>query len=219
MIKIQKTRFSLLLDKEVNSLMNKEINESEITVEEACRFLHNLSWTEKTCSTIVCESDEDKKQLARTYYDMYHDGFYIRHYINDEEQKDLQLAYPATTDVFYVENHLFRFEAGIRELDPRYARVNTHQTIFKFQMSPIFECIAVDNETDEQTKAQMRNLEQYFIHKYEQLNHLSYENALEYLEQVWSAYQELFKDGLEPPDIERIIAINKNYGVPWYERL
>ena len=210
MIKIQTTRFSIL---------NKEIDESEITAEEACRFLHSLSWIKRMGSIIVCETEEDKTQLAKTYYDMYHDEFNIQHYINDEEQMDLQLAYPATTDVFYVENLIFHFEAGIRELDPRYARVNTHQTIFTFQMSPIFQCIVVDNETDEQIKAQAHNLERYIINKHEQLNHLSYVNALEYLKQVWSAYQELFKDGFEPPDIERIIAINKNYDVPWYERL
>lgn len=210
MIKIQTTRYSIL---------NKEIDESEITAEEACRFLHSLSWFERTGSIIVCETDKDKTQLVQTYYDMYHDEFNIRHYINDEEQRNLQLAYPAKTDVFYVENILFCFEAGIRELDPRYARVNTHQTIFTFQMAPIFECIAVESETDEQKKAEMHKLQQYIIHKHEQLNHLSYEDAREYIEQAWSAYQELFKDGDNPPDIERIIAINKNYDVPWYERL
>lgn len=210
MIKIQTTRFSF---------SNKEISESETTVEEACRFLHSLSWNERTGSTIVCESDEDKKQLARTYYDMYHDEFNIPHHINDEEQTHLQLAYPATTDVFYVENLLFRFEAGIRELDPRYARVNTHQTIFTFQMAPIFKCIAVNNETDERKKAEMRKLQRYIIYKHEELNHLSYEDAREYIKQVWSAYQDLFNNGLEIHDIDKIIAINKNYDVPWYERL
>ena len=210
MIKIQEIRYSFL---------NKEISESKITPEEACRFLHSLSWNERSGSTIICESDEDKKRLAKTYYDMYHDEFNIRHNINNEEQMHLRLAYPATTDVFYVENLIFRFEAGIRELDPRYARVNTHQTVFGFQMSPIFECIFIDNAADEQTKAQMYNLRQYFIHKYEQLNHLSYEDAREYLEYVWSAYRDFFKDGLKVPDIDKIIAINKNFAVPWYKRV
>lgn len=209
MIKIQEIRHSFL---------NEEIRESEITPEEACRFLHSLSY-ERSGSTIICESDEDKKRLVKTYYDMYHDEFNIRHNVNDEEQMHLQLAYPATTDVFYVENLIFRFEAGIRELNPRYARVNTHQTVFKFQMSPIYECIFIDNAADEQTKAQMHNLQQFFIHKYEHLNHLSYEDAREYLEYVWSAYRDFFKDGLKVPDIDKIIAINKNFGVPWYKRV
>ena len=125
------------------SFWDKEINEYKITVEEACRFLHSLLWNERHGRIVVCESNEDKMLLVRTYYNMYHEGFCIRHQINDEEQAILKLAYPATTDVFYVENLLFRFEAGIRELDPRYARVNTHQTIFTFQASPIYECIAV----------------------------------------------------------------------------
>ena len=209
MIKIQEIRYPFI---------NKEISESEITAEEACRLLHSLPWYQNLGSMIVCESEEDKKQLTKTYYDMYHDEFNIRHYINDEEQRNLQLAYPAKTDVFYVENILFRFEAGIRELDPRYARVNTHQTIFTFQMAPIFECIAVKNETDERKKAEMHKLQQYIIHKHEQLNHLSYEDAREYIEQAWSAYQVLFKDGLKDPDIDKIIAINKNFDVPWYKR-
>ena len=76
-----------------------------------------------------------------------------------------------------------------------------------------------DNAEDEQTKAQMHNLQQYFIHKYEQLNHLSYEDAREYLEYVWSAYRDFFKDGLNVPDIDKIIAINKNFDVPWYQRV
>lgn len=210
MIKIQEIRYSFL---------NKEISESEITPEEACRFLHSLSCSERSGSTIICESDEDKKRLAKTYYDMYHDEFNIRHNVNDEEQMHLQLAYPATTDVFYVENLIFRFEAGIRELDPRYARVNTHQTIFTFQMAPIFECIAVKNETDERKKTEMHKLQRYIIHKHEELNHLSYEDAREYLEYVWSAYRDFFKDGLETPDIDKIIAINKNFDVPWYQRV
>lgn len=210
MIKTQTRRFSF---------SGNETLESEITTEDACLFLHRLSWRERSGTTIICESDEDKKQLVKTYNDMYHDEFNIRHHIDDEEQMHLQLAYPATTDVFYVENLMFRFEAGIRRLDPRYARVNTHQTVFGFQMSPIFECIFVDNAADEQTKAQMYNLLQFFTHKYEQLNHLSYEDAREYLEYVWSAYRDFFKDGLETPDIDKIIAVNRNFGLPWYQRL
>ena len=209
-IKIRTIRFSL---------SSKEVSETEITAEEACRFLHSLSWSERSGSMIVCESDEDKKRLAKTYYDMFHAEFNIRHSITDEEQMHLQLAYPATTNVFYVENLLFRFEAGIRALDPRYARVNTDQTIFSFRATPVFECISVNNAADEQTKARMRNLQQYIIHKHEHLNHLSYEAAREYIEQVWSAYQELFNDSLEIPDIDKIIAINRNFDIPWYERL
>lgn len=210
MIKIQEIRYPFI---------NKEISESEITAEEACRLLHSLPWYQNLGSMIVCESEEDKKQLTKTYYDMYHDEFNIQHYINDEEQMHLQLAYPATIDVFYVENILFRFEAGIRELYPRYARVNTHQTIFTFQMAPIFECIAVKSETDERKKAEMHKLQRYIIHKHEELNHLSYENAREYIAQAWSAYQVFFKDGLKVPDIDKIIAINKNFDVPWYKRV
>lgn len=168
---------------------------------------------------LLCESSEDKEQLVRTYYDMYHDEFNARHYISDEKQRDLQIAYPAVTDVFYTENIYLRFEAGIRELDPRYRRVNTHQTIFTFQVSPLFECVAVNSAQDEQTKAEMKYLQKYIIYKHEQLNHLSYEDAREYLEQIWSAYQELFQDSHKGPDIERIMAINKNFDLPWYKKL
>ena len=58
-----------------------------------------------------------------------------------------------------------------------------------------------------------------FIEKREQLNHPSYEDAREYLDQVWSDYQEFFREDIKPPDMNRIIAVNKNYNLPWYERL
>ncbi len=210
MIKIQTTSLSLS--------GNMTTTETEITTEEASCILHDLSIYERSAD-IICESDEDKQRLARTYYDMYHDGFNIRHDIDDEEQKDLQLAHPAETDVFYVENLLFRFEAGIRALDPRYARVNTHETSFTFRVAPIYACIAINNAPDEQTRSHMEYVKRNIIHKHEQLNHLSYEDAREYLGQVWSAYQALFTDSLHFPDIDRIIAINKNYDLPWYDRL
>ena len=210
MIKIQTIHFSF---------SGNEISESEITAEEACRILHSLSLNDRLGATMICESDEDKKQLVKTYRNMYHDEFNIRHHINDDEQMDLQLAYPATTDVFYVENLLFRFEAGIRDLDPSYARVNTHQTCFTFQMAPIFECVAINSASNEQTKARVHYLQQYVIYKHEQLNHSSYENAREYIERVWSAYQEFFSDSLDLPDIDRIVAVNKDFDIPWYNRL
>lgn len=196
-----------------------EISESEITTEEACRILHSLPSLERLGTMIVCETDEDKKQLLKTYYDIYHDGFNVQHQISDEEQMDLHLAYPATTDVYYVENLFFRFEAGIRALDPRFARVNSHETSFTFQMSPIMECTAIDNAPNEQTKNKMQYLQQCIIYKHEQLNHLSYEDAQKYIEQVWHAYQGFFNDSLDIPDIGKIIAVNKNYDVPWYDRL
>ena len=210
MIKIQKTQFSF---------EGNNVSESEVSATEACRILHSLSFYERLGSIIICESKEDKKQLIKTYRDTYQDEFNIQHSISDEEQEYLRLAYPATNDVFYVENFFLRFEAGIRALDPRYARVNTHQTIFYFRMTPIFECLTIDNAPDEQIKKQMHNLQQYVIYKCEQLNHLSYEDAQEYMKQVWCAYQELFNDGFEVPDIEKIIAINKNFNIPWYDRL
>ena len=201
------------------SHLGEEVTEHETNIEDACRFLHSLAWYTRSGKMLLCESSEDKEQLVRTYYDMYHDEFNARHYISDEKQRDLQIAYPAVTDVFYTENIYLRFEAGIRELDPRYRRVNTHQTIFTFQVSPLFECVAVNSAQDEQTKAEMKYLQKYIIYKHEQLNHLSYEDAREYLEQVWSAYQELFQDSHKGPDIERIMAINKNFDLPWYKKL
>ena len=201
------------------SHLGEEVTEHETNTEDACRFLHSLAWNTRAGKMLLCESDKDKEQLVRTYYDMYHDEFNTRHYISDEEQRDLQIAYPAVTDVFYTENIYLRFEAGIRELDPRYRRINTHQTIFTFQVSPLFECVAVNSAQDEQTKAEMKYLQKYIIYKHEQLNHLSYEDAREYLEQVWSAYQELFQDSHKGSDIERIMAINKNFDLPWYKKL
>lgn len=197
----------------------EKIEEREITVEKACRYLHSLAWNTRPVTTLVCDSNEDKKQLIRTYYDMYHDEFNIRHNVNDEEQWEYQLAYPATTDVFYVENLIFRFEAGIRALDPRYARVNTHQTSFTFQWTPFCEWLALNNATDEETKSEINYLKKYVIYKHEQLNHLSYEDAQEYLEQVWTAYQAFFQDVREIPSLDKIIAVNKDFNLPWYERL
>lgn len=201
------------------SHLGEEVTEHETNAEDACRFLHSLAWNTRAGKMLLCESGEDKEQLVRTYYDMYHDEFNARHYISDEEQRDLQIAYPAVTDVFYAENIYLRFEAGIRELDPRYRRINTHQTIFTFQVSPLFECVAINSAQDEQTKAEMKYLQKYIIYKHEQLNLLSYEDAREYLEQIWLSYQELFQDSHKGPDIERIMAINKNFDLPWYKKL
>lgn len=210
MIKLQRIQYSFKGD---------EISEREVTVEDACHLLHSMDWSERPARMLVCESEEDKKQLIRTYYKMYHNEFNVRHHISDEDQMHLQLAYPAETDVFYVENIYFRFEGGIRELDPRYARVNTHETVFTFKVSPIFECISIHNEHDRQTKAKLEELQRYVIEKHEQLNHLSYEDAQVYLEHVWSEYQEFFRDNSKSPDIERISEVNKNYDLPWYKRL
>lgn len=201
------------------SHLGEEVTEHETNAEDACRFLHSLAWNTRAGKMLLCESGEDKEQLVRTYYDMYHDEFNARHYISDEEQRDLQIAYPAVTDVFYTENIYLRFEAGIRELDPRYRRINTHQTIFTFQVSPLFECVTINSAQDEQTKAEMKYLQKYIIYKHEQLNHLSYEDAREYLEQVWSAYQEFFRDSFEVPDTKRIMAVNENFDLPWYKKL
>ena len=195
------------------------ISESDITVEDACRFLHNMESCGGAGKTLICESEEDKSQLIRAYYKMYHDEFNFRRPVSDEDQQRLRLAYPAESDVFYVENLRFRFEAGIRELDPRYARVNTHATIFSFHVTPIFKCVVIDNEKNERTRNILKNVHQRYINKYEQLNHPSYEDAQEYLEQVWSVYQEFFQEGHEAPDLERITEINKNYNVPWFKRL
>ena len=87
-----------------------------------------------------------------------------------------------------------------------------------FKLSPIYECIFINNEQDEQKKAEMTKLGQYVIYKYEQLNHLSYEDAQKYLKYVWSIYQEFFKDNLKFPDLDRIIEVNKDFDLPWYER-
>ena len=195
-----------------------EISESEITAEEACRYLHVLSRDGIADQVLICESEEDKTQLVRTYYDMYHEEFNSKHQISDEEQMHLQLAYPAETDVFYVENLFFRFEAGIRELDPRYARVNTHQTCFRFQASPICEYI-INNTPNKQKKDNLHRIYQNIIYKHEELNHPSYEDAQEYLEYIWTAYQEFFQDGLKNPSLERIIEVNSNFDLPWYERV
>ena len=109
MIKIRKTRFPY---------SGHEIAEMGISVEEACRLLHSVSLIAMHGKTLVCESDDDQKQLVKTYCDMYRDEFNVRHYINEEKQMDSQVAYPATMDVFYADNFLFRFEAGIRKLNP-----------------------------------------------------------------------------------------------------
>lgn len=200
-------------------LEEERIEKYEIAVEEACRYLHSLTWNTRPGTALVCDSDKEKKQLIRTYYDMYRDEFNVRHNISDEEQSEFRLAYTATTDVFYVENLVFRFEAGIRELDPRYARVNTHQTTFTFQWTPLYEWATLNNVPDEGTKSEIRYLKDHIICKHEQLNHLSYEDALEYLEQVWADYQVFFQDSHEMPSLDKIIAVNKNYNLPWYERL
>ena len=197
----------------------EENPETQITIEDACRILHNLSMHERTGVTLICESNDEQTQLVTTYYKMYHDDFNVQHYIKDEEQQDLQLAYPAETDVFYVENMYYRFEAGIRELDSRYARINTHQTIFNFNMTPIFEYFTAHNASNKQEKTEVQQLKQYVIHKHEQLNHLSYECAQEYLEYIWSLYREFFQDNINAPDLEKIIAVNKSFNLPWYYRI
>ena len=188
---------------------------TEITVEEACELLKIRSYRGRD---LECDTDEDATLLLRTYFEINNKDFNTCIYPAKDTEDASCVAYPAETDVFYVDNMFYSFEAGIREFDWRYRKVNTHETIFDFRASNLYRYLCVDNEKDEDKKRNMAYICDSMIAKREQLGHPSYEDAKEYLKYVWSSYEKFFHDDLKPC-LEDIVKVNENFNLPWYERL